>query len=364
MIKQKSFWPQSPSKQNVSFRCCRVFPVQRSEFEKFFLESLPFIIEHSKGCGRFNVKCLVEFLVRDQRRDRPNRRRKSCREKNRKLPPGNRQNPRHVRVRRHRKKHPNGKFRIFQTLNFLVFSQRSASTSSSRTPRKKTDAGSPKRGPTPQERGRSQSKSPPKTTPRKPSSRSRSSSRSSVVAKRTSPLHVIQTKIQKATTDIKKHAPNLFSSSAPRSRRAIHDAHYGNDGGTTTSHYLRHRVVPSIWQRGRATVQRYTRRFAFNVKRHLKRHWRKYLVVGGLTAAAYYSYHNQRAVQRAIQEQYNKLAALLEQQKETTFSKYFNGWSSTDRPPPTTTEVPVIIQPKVVEEPPQPHPIPHSTVVV
>ncbi|KAI6204295.1 hypothetical protein M3Y94_00657000 [Aphelenchoides besseyi] len=332
---------------------CVLFASEEANSKILFRIVLLFIDEHSKRCGvALNVKCLEEFLDRERRRrDRPNRRQRSCRERNRKLPLENRPNLRHVRGRRHRKKHPNG-------------NQRSASTSSTRTPRRKTGAGSPKRVPTPQERERSQSKSPPKTTPRKPSSRSRSSSRSSVVTKRTSPLHVIQTKIQKATTDLKKHAPSLFASSGPRSRRAIHDAHYGNDGGTTTSHYLRHRVVPSAWQRGRATVQRYTRRFAFNVKRHLKRNWRKYVVIGGLTAAAYYSYHNQRAVQRAIQEQYNKLAALLEQQKESTFSKYFNGWSSTERPPVTTTEVPAIIQPQVIEPPPEPHAIPHSTVVV
>ncbi|KAI6175206.1 hypothetical protein M3Y99_01983700 [Aphelenchoides fujianensis] len=99
--------------------------------------------------------------------------------------------------------------------------------------------------------------------------------------------------------------------------------------------------------------------------RHLKRNWRKYALLGAIGAATYYSYHNHRAVQRAITEQYNKIAQLVEQQKEkNAFSKYFSGWSTPQEPePPTTTAIPVIIHPKVPEEPPVP-PHTHSTIIV
>ncbi|KAI6229736.1 hypothetical protein M3Y99_01141100 [Aphelenchoides fujianensis] len=68
---------------------------------------------------------------------------------------------------------------------------------------------------------------------------------------------------------------------------------------------------------------------------------------------------------RAITEQYNKIAQLVEQQKEkNAFSKYFSGWSTPQEPePPTTTAIPVIIHPKVPEEPPVP-PHTHSTIIV
>jgi len=44
-----------------------------------------------------------------------------------------------------------------------------------------------------------------------------------------------------------------------------------------------------------------------------------------IAVAGYYSYHNKKAVEKALQEQYNKLSDLIQQQKGSTFSKYFSG---------------------------------------
>jgi hypothetical protein len=61
------------------------------------------------------------------------------------------------------------------------------------------------------------------------------------------------------------------------------------------------------------------------VKRHLKKNWVRYLVLIAATAGAYYSYQNKKYLEKVVNEQYNKLADLIQQQKGSTFSKYFSG---------------------------------------
>jgi hypothetical protein len=62
-----------------------------------------------------------------------------------------------------------------------------------------------------------------------------------------------------------------------------------------------------------------------NVKRSLKKNWRRLAILTIVGLGAYYSYQNKKAIEKMFNEQYAKLSALVEQHKGSTFSKYFNG---------------------------------------
>lgn len=57
----------------------------------------------------------------------------------------------------------------------------------------------------------------------------------------------------------------------------------------------------------------------------MKKNWVRYLVLVATAAGAYYSYQNKKYLEKVVNEQYNKLAELIQQQKGSTFSKYFSG---------------------------------------
>jgi len=213
---------------------------------------------------------------------------------------------------------------------------RSRSVSKSRaTPKKVAAMQAVRKSPGPK---RSPSKSPSKASPvaKKATPRGRPHSRSSSqksTGRRTPTIgqkikdtaHVIEHKI---SSPIASLASNL------RSRRAAYDSALSrvNTGGyTTSSSNSRRPVTQGIWNSVRNSragyfVRSIPRRARFNnIKRHFKKNWRRYAVAALAGFTIYYSYHNKKVIEKALNEQYARLSALVQQQKGSTFSKYFSG---------------------------------------